>query len=291
MKSYIKQNPLLSYFVLAYALSWIFWIAVILLNLTENDVGLLLFLLGVYGASGAGFIMTAIMDGRPGVRKLWARLLKWRVGFIWYLGVFIAVPAMILAGMALYALLGNSTGPFVPGPLPMLLLGAIPGIIFGPLGEEFGWRGFALPRLQERYSAFWSSVILGILHTFWHAPLFFVGGITFGTIGENGLVTIPLFLSWVTIGTFVYTVVSNHTGASLLLAIFLHLMANSSNTIVFGMFPELSESAQFQIMALTQIPGWITVVVLLVVFGPARLSRQPIPQPPEIERHTTSPAS
>jgi membrane protease YdiL (CAAX protease family) len=283
MKSFIKSHPLLSYFVLAYGLSWILWAPVAWVNSQSDSPPewiMLLVLLGIYGASGAGFIMTGLVDGKPGVRKLWARVRNWRVGFKWYLVAFFAVPIVILAGVALYTLLGNSTGPFVPSLLPMLLLGSIPAIIFGPLGEEFGWRGFALPRLQERYSAFWSSIILGILHTFWHAPLFFIGRITFGTIAENGLVTVPLFLSWVTLGTFVYTFVLNHTRASMLMAILIHLMANSSSAIVFGIFPDLSESAQFQIMALTQIPGWVVVVLLIVVFGPARLSRKSASQEP-----------
>jgi hypothetical protein len=104
--------------------------------------------------------------------------------------------------------------------------------------------------------------------------------VTFGTIGENGLVTVPLFLSWVTIGTFMYTLVLNHTVASMLMAILIHWSANTSSDIVFGMFPALPQPAQFQIMALAQIPGWILVALLTVVFGPARLSRKPIPQGP-----------
>ncbi len=134
--------------------------------------------------------------------------------------------------------------------------------------------------MQLRYSAFWSSIILGILHTFWHTPLFFVGGVTFGTIGENGLVTVPLFLSWVTIGTFVYTLLSNNTAASMLMAILLHWSVNASNDIVFGMFPALPETAQFQIMTLAQIPGWIVVILLILVFGPAHLSRKSAPLEP-----------
>lgn len=250
MKSFIKQHPLLSYFVLAYGLSWIIWVPVgwVVSRVNEPpEWAFLLVVLGIYGASGAGFIMTGLVDGKPGVRKLLARVRNWRVGFQWYLVVFLAVPILILAGMALYTLLGNPTGPFVLSRLPMLLLGAIPAIFFGPLGEEFGWRGFALPRLQLRYSAFWSSIILGILHAFWHTPLFFVGGVTFGTIGENGLVTVPLFLSWIMIGTFIYTFVSNNTSASMLLAIFIHWSANAADAIIFGLFPALPEPAQFQI--------------------------------------------
>ena len=139
----------------------------------------------------------------------------------------------------------------------MLLLGAIPALFFGPLGEEFGWRGFALPRLQrEKYSAFWSSIILGIMHTFWHTPLFFVGGVTFGTIGENGLVSVPLFLSWVMIGTFVYTFVLNNTAASMLMAILIHWSANTvSDTIVFGMFPESAGACTVSDYGLGANPG------------------------------------
>jgi membrane protease YdiL (CAAX protease family) len=279
----MKQHPLLSYFVLAYGLSWIIWVPIgwVVSQVDEPpEWAFLLVVLGIYGASGAGFIMTGLVDGKPGVRKLWARVRNWRVGFQWYLVAFLAVPALILVGMALYMLVGHPTGPFVPSRLPVLLLGAIPALFFGPLGEEFGWRGFALPRLQLRYSALWSSIILGILHTFWHTPLFLVGGVTFGTIGENGLVTVPLFLSWVLIGTFIYTLVLNNTAASMLMAILIHWSANTSSDIVFGMFPALPEPAQFQIMALAQIPGWILVVLLAVVFGPARLSRKPNPQGP-----------
>jgi hypothetical protein len=262
MKSFIKQQPLLSYFVLAYGLSWIIWVPVgWVVNRVDEppEWVFLLVILGIYGASGAGFIMTGLVDGKPGVRKLLARVRNWRVGFQWYLVAFLVVPLLILAGMALYTFLGNPTGPFVPSRLPMLLLGAIPAIFFG---------------------AFWSSIILGILHTFWHTPLFFIGGVTFGTIGENGLVTVPLFLSWVTIGTFVYTLLSNNTAASMLMAILFHWNVNISNDIVFGMFPALPEPAQFQIMTLAQIPGWIVVVLLIVVFGPARLSRKSAPREP-----------
>ena len=281
MKSLIKRYPLLSYFVLAYGLSWIIWVPVgwVVSQVNEPPEWVfLLVILGIYGASGAGFIMTVFVEGKPGVRKLLARVRIWRIGIHWYLVTFLVIPVLILVGMAFYALLGNEIGPFVPSLFPPLLLGAIPAIFFGPLGEEFGWRGFALPRLQLRFSAFWSSIILGILHTFWHAPLFFVGGVTFGTIGENGLVTVPLFLSWVTIGTFVYTLLSNNSAASMLLAILFHWSANTADAIVFGMFPALPESAQFQIMALAQIPGWIMVVLLIVIFGPAHLSLKSISQ-------------
>jgi len=280
MKTAMKQNPVVSYFVLAYALSWIVWIPVALVVTSAEEPPewiLLLTILGIYGASAAGFIMTGIMDGRAGVRGLLGRVRVWRIGIQWYAVVFLIIPALLLVGVAIYGLQGNPVGPFVPGELPLLILAAIPAVFFGPLGEEFGWRGFALPRMQLRLSAFWTSIILGILHTFWHAPLFWIGGTTV----SPDAVTLPavgLFLSWVTIGTFFYTFVLNNTRGSMLLAILLHWSANTSRGIILGLFPALPESAQEQILLAAQIPGWIAVVVLLALFGPAHLSRKKPPQ-------------
>jgi membrane protease YdiL (CAAX protease family) len=277
----MKKYPIASYFVLAYALSWLLWIpAALVVTSAEEPPEWTFFLviLGIYGASGAGFIMTAIMDGKDGVRGLLRRVRIWRVGAQWYLVVFLTVPASLLLGLAIYALQGNPVGPFEPSQLPLLILTAIPAVLFGPLGEEFGWRGFALPRMQLRFSAFWTSIILGVLHTFWHAPLFWAGG---GTTVSPDAITVPavgLFLSWVMIGTFIYTFVLNNAWGSMLLAILFHWSANTASEIIFGLFPALPESAQEQILLATQIPGWIVVLVILAVFGPAHMSRKKPPQ-------------
>ena len=183
--------------------------------------------------------------------------------------------------MAIYAVQGNSIGQFVPKALPLALLVAIPAVLFGPLGEEGGWRGFALPRLQDKYSAFWSSIILGILHTFWHLPLFWLPGGTPISGGPVTLVGVALFLSVVTIGTFMYTWVFNHTRGSMLMAVLFHLSINTAGGILFAIFPDLSEAVQHHIQwELGNIPGWIIVFLLLILFGAARLSRQPVSQEP-----------
>jgi membrane protease YdiL (CAAX protease family) len=90
----------------------------------------------------------------------------------------------------------------------------------GPIGEEFGWRGFALPRLLERYSPLNASVRLGLIHAAWHIPLFFIPGM------PQTQVSFPLFtLGVVSIAIF-DTALYLRTGASLLLAILVHLFAN-----------------------------------------------------------------
>jgi len=278
MRSFMKQHPLLSYFVLAYGLSWLLWVplAVVYNGPTEPPEELLLLLyVGIYGASAAGIIMTRVVEGKGSVRKLLRRYIDWRVGLRWYVVMFFTMPLLLVAAMAIYALQGNAIGRFEPGAWPLAFLVAIPAVLFGPLGEEAGWRGFALSRLQDKYGAFWSSILLGILHTFWHTPMFWLPGGTPVSGGPVTLVGVASFLSIVTIGTFVYTWVFNNTRGSMLMAVLLHFSFNTANDTLFAMFPDLSEAVQYHIlMELGNIPGWIFVVLLLILFGPARLSRK-----------------
>jgi len=285
MKGIMKQRPLVSYFVLAYLLSWLLWVplAIVFNGLTEPpEELLLLFFVGVYGVSAAGIIMTRVVEGKGSIRKLLRRYIDWRVGFQWYVVMFFTMPVLLVAAMAIYALQGNAIGRFEPGAWPLALLGAIPAVLFGPLGEEAGWRGFALSRLQDKYGAFWSSILLGIVHTFWHAPLFWLPVGTPISGGPVTLVRVASFLSMVTIGTFVYTWVFNHTRGSMLMAVLLHLSFNTADGTMFAMFPDLSEAVRYHIQwELGNIPGWIIVVLLLILFGTARLSRKPVPQESE----------
>jgi len=278
MKTWMKQRPLVSYFVLAYLLSWLIWVplAIVYNSLAEPPEELmLLFFVGIYGASAAGFIMTRVVEGKGSIKKLLRRYIDWRVGFQWYLVMFFAMPVLIVAAMAIYALQGNAIGRFAPGAWPLAFLGALPAVLFGPLGEEGGWRGFALSRLQDKYGAFWGSILLGIVHTFWHLPLFWLPVGTPISGGPVTLVGVALFLSMVIVGTFIYTWVFNHTRGSMLMAVLLHLSFNTADGTLFAMFPDLSETARYHIQwELGNIPGWI-VVVLLILFGAVRLSRQP----------------
>jgi len=198
------------------------------------------------------------------------------VGFgLKHLCLWWRVPYLVPVGLAL----GSLYGPM--GSLPLALLMAIPAVFFGPLAEEAGWRGFALSRLQDKYGAFWASILLGIVHTFWHAPLFWLPVGTPISGGPVTLVGVASFLSMVTVGTLIYTWVSNHTRGSMLMAVLLHLSFNTADGTLFAMFPDLSEDVQYHIQwELGNIPGWIIVILLLILFGAARLSRQPFSQEP-----------
>jgi membrane protease YdiL (CAAX protease family) len=282
MKSLLNRHPVISFFVLAYLLSWLVWVPLAIIANGPSEIPEELFLLifvGIYGASGAGIIMTRVVEGKIGVRKLLRRYIDWRVGLQWYGVIFFTMPVLIVVAIAIYILQGNSIGQFEPGAWPLAFLGALPAVLFGPLGEEAGWRGFALSRLQDKYGAFWSSILLGIVHTFWHAPLFWLPGGTPIIGGSVTLFGVISFLSMVTIGTFIYTWVFNHTRGSMLMAVLLHLSFNTANVTLFSMFPDLSETVRFHIQwELGIIPGLVIVVLLVFLYGPARLSRKPVSQ-------------
>jgi uncharacterized protein len=198
----------LKYFVIAFAFTWFFWG---LAALGARDVipalpGLTV--IGTLGPLVAAVILTAQESGRAGVRSLLSRILRWRVAPIWY-GVAILGPLVItLAAIALHVALGGqmpSIGALI-GALPTLLVTAVYMLIFVALGEEIGWRGYALPALQARYSALLASLILGVLWTFWHLPVFFNPDTLYSNL------PFVLFLAYLIPFTILITWLLNSTG-------------------------------------------------------------------------------
>jgi hypothetical protein len=173
-----------------------------------------------YSVSLAGIALTAQYGGRAGMRQLGVRLLPWRSSARWYAIVLVGYAA--ITGIALLAgALAHSTAVALPQwrSWPTALILAIlkdPG----PVGEEFGWRGFALPRLLERYSPLHASVRLGLMHAAWHLPLFFIPGM------PQTQVSFPLFALGVVAIAIFNTALYVRTGGSLLVAILVHLLAN-----------------------------------------------------------------
>lgn len=159
----IKRHPLIAFFVLAYALTW--WVYPLL------QVSPYLGFPGLLGPALAAIIVAAVAEGRAGIKDLLGRVVRWRVGARWY-AVALGLPAVLaLATAGLHLLLGAPT-PVWFGRVSVLDL-----IIFVLIiGEELGWRGYALPRLLVSRSALSASLILGVLWGAWHLPTFFVAG-------------------------------------------------------------------------------------------------------------------
>src|SRR5919107_3180946 len=161
LSSVVKGHPIITFFVLAYALTWAIESPfVFLTDSVTATQGLVLLILASNVPSALGIVLTAVVLGRGALRKLLGRLLPWRVNPIWYLVVFLGPVALVGGVVGLNALMGGpalSLGMPLLGVAIFLAFSIFPG---SALGEEIGWRGYVLPRLQTRMSSFSASLFL-----------------------------------------------------------------------------------------------------------------------------------
>ena len=270
----------LKYFVLAFAFNWALWVPAAL-----EARGLIPSLpvpaqgLGVLGPLVAAMILTAQEGGRAGLRSLLGRIVRWRVAPVWY-GVVVLGPVLLyLASMALEVVLGGqppSLGALI-GALPTVLAYAAMMVVFVALGEEVGWRGYALPALQARHGAFLSSVVLGAVWALWHLPLFFNPDLFYSNLPFVIQLAIQVPLA------ILFTWVFNSTGGSVLMAILLHASINASGQL-WKVMPEYSvepasaaeaAAATAHMNLMVAIVVGVAAVVVVLVYGPRNLSRHP----------------
>jgi uncharacterized protein len=273
-----KSFPLM-YFVLALALTWVLWWPAALEARGLISVPIPAQPLGAFGPLVAAVILTALESGRAGLRSLLGRILQWRVAPIWYGVVLLGPPLLYLVAMGLEVLLGGqppSLGSLI-GVLPILLIITVYMVFFVALGEEVGWRGYALPALQARYSALVSSVVLGALWALWHLPLFFNPDLHYSNL------PFVLQLVFQIPAAILFTWVFNSTGGSVLMAILMHAVLNASSRLWSAM-PEYSVEPPTEAEAAAQtvhinvvfaIVVGVAAVVVVLVYGPRNLSRRP----------------
>jgi uncharacterized protein len=273
----LARYPLTSFFVMAYAFTWIVWSPWVLgqdgagllpIKIPQAASGYLNAAAILAGPTLAAFIMTATIEGRAGVRRLLGRLVLWRVGIGWYLFALLGVPLIMVVGTMVYSgelpNLGALGGPSYL--LSYLGSFALVVVLGGPLFEEIGWRGFALPRMERLHGALLASLILGVLWALWHLPEFLVPSWA-ASSGGGGLVGITLFTLTALTFTIVITWVFNNTRASLLLAILFHASIDAFTFPLAAMFPAKALASAFPLMI-----GFGVVAVVLIVLTRGRLS-------------------
>jgi membrane protease YdiL (CAAX protease family) len=284
IRGFIRRRPLISFFVLANVMSWAAWVPYIL---SATGLGVLDFtfpsllggtqLLGVLpgaylGPILAAFIVTAVADGREGIRRWLRRMTKWRVSWVWYAVAGLGVPAAIIAtGIAV------SDGD-VRMPSAMVLVAYLPSLVLQMvttgLAEEPGWRDFALPRMQRKFGPLGGTLILGPLWGLWHLPLFLSewGGwpdVTWMRVGE--------FVAFCVAFSVVVTWVFNRTGQSLPLIMLLHVSVNNFMSVVYSdMFPSIASAEQAS--HVTLLAGTTAAFVVLVATR-GRLGYRPAEEP------------
>jgi membrane protease YdiL (CAAX protease family) len=255
------------FFALAYLFSWSVWS----LEGRVGNGGLVVWL-GSVGPALAAVLVAALSRGRQGLEVLLSRLFVWRVGVKWYLIALFLVPVVGLGIAAAYVLTGNLTAD-LPGAdawrdtLGLQLVGIGSAVALGTLisvGEELGWRGYALPRLQERVHPLASSSIIGLLWGVWH-----FNGLLGGQAEAVSLQNALFFLLGTVSASVIYTWLFNNTRGSVLIACLFHAVYDVTVVWVLAVLPLPSSANRVGMLGLAGI-----ALVIVLVAGP-RLSYQP----------------
>jgi membrane protease YdiL (CAAX protease family) len=217
--------------LLAYGLTWLFWIPVALTrqDYQASPVLLAVVFLGVFGPGIAGITMTYREQGKDGGRDFWHRVLDFRrISLKWYALIPLLFPALHLIAIAINHWLGGSPPEFafikeaIPMPAGILIV-VILYLLQAGL-EEFGWRGYMLDRLQAIWKPLTASLVLGVFHTFWHLPTFWIVGTNQSRWGSA--LDFTLFILFVLASSIYSTWCYNDNHRSTLAVILLHTVAN-----------------------------------------------------------------
>lgn len=239
------------FFILTFAFSWFFWFYAVLSSRGVASLPLpelTWVVLGAHGPLAASLWLTYRTYGLPGVKRLLAAGFMLRIKLAWWIAI-LAFP-IIMAGIAYW--ISISIGDFRPDTVllsqPLLI---IPNLFFmfflgGSVQEEFGWRGFALPRLLVMQSPFTASLMLGVVWGFWHLPLFFVLGLS------QSYMNFGIFLFLTLAFSFFFTWLYIRTDNNLFSALLLHTAINTSLNI-FPPMEQISGGSQAAFAYLTVI--------------------------------------
>ncbi len=259
------------YFVLALGWSWLFWIPVAVSGLDVSESpGIVLLAIGILGPAVSAVLLNLLLGDNADRRDYWTRLTNFRgITPRWYATVLLVPPLCSVLAILQALLIEGSIPPLDaaigylahPGriiPFAVLIL------LYGPLPEEMGWRGYALDRLQRRWNALVSSLILGLIWSIWHMPLFFMRGTLMSDVfplwsARFWVAMVPGILTGAVLMTWVY----NNTGRSTLAAVLLHFMMNFTGE--FLRLPGELKNYPF----LWQI---LIAVAVIMVYGPATLT-------------------
>ena len=261
IRALIKRHPLFSFFVISYGFAWLGWTVPDRLYNGSLLTGVLslFFILMVPGPLFAALIVTAVTGGKAGVMTLLRKFTIWRVGWEWWAVALLVGPVVGLSATYLNVWFG------APNPTA-LLIAAIPSTLLlfatrlvnpldGPMQEELGWRGYALPSYQAHYSPLVANLILGVVVAGWHLPWVWNG-------------QLPLFAL---LGTVAYTFVAgwvyNNTKGSVLLV----LVTHAADGLIRAGFTGADQTRFFVFYVAA---WWVVVLIAIFLHGPS-LVRKP----------------
>lgn len=271
----VKRFSVPIFFILAYAISWTCWlfanqVLVVYEEVLQGAESILLvseiplayrigilpaLLLSTFGPAISAIILTAMISGKAGLREFFGRVVKWRVGIRFYLAVTLLPLALFLLPYGVAFLLGGDIPSFASVSF-MAALGVFTGNFLRTGGqEELGFRGFAQPRLREKFGAISTSLIIGVLWFFWHLPLYiWISGTSqYGSSLVNGVI-------WQVAVTFLFTWVYDRT-SSILMPMLLHASINSIGMLLNAGIPHPSGALFGE---LTRIVSFALIGIVLI---------------------------
>ncbi len=223
IKHSIKRWPLAAYVLLVFGLEWL-----LVLAFQTVATPLVALFIGAWLPNIAGVLITAVVDGRDGLRRLFSRVVRWQVEFKWYAIAWWVPVIIVMLALSIYAVSGHALPAIAPEALviPLLLV----NVILGPLGEELGWRGTALPLMQERWNVITSSLVLGVVWGLYHVPTFILPGLP-----QNNVPLLAFLLGAMGLNIFMVWMF-NHTHGSLIMPFLAHWAFNfaGSATGIYG---------------------------------------------------------
>jgi len=176
LRPWVRRKAIPLFFVGAYLWAWLvwaYWVPSMSADGLEMTPGFLAAAIaGGLAPTIAAFAVLAIGEGRKGAAGLLRQALRWRAPVKWYAFALLTVPVVTVLSLALQ---DATFGAFEQGDIAALLPIAIGWPVMAAIGEEFGWRGFALPRLQARWGALAAALVIGVAWGFWHLPADYIG--------------------------------------------------------------------------------------------------------------------
>lgn len=261
MKPFAKLHPLAAYFLLTFLFSWSVFIPLALIKhgLIQVTIPFSIYYTAAFGPLLAALITAGLVRGRVGVKELLGRMVQWRARPIWWFAAFSPVLLLLTTMVVLRFVQGEWFDLSLTGQvefMPEIGLGAfVLWLLTYGIGEETGWRGYALPILQRNHSALRATVLLWLVIAAWHAPAFFL-------VYDPSI--LPGFLPGLLAGAIVFTWLYNSTNGSVLLVTIFHGTFN---------FVTASKSAKAGLIAAvvsTLVIVWAVLVVIL--YKPKNLS-------------------
>ena len=267
----IRRHPLATFFALCFAITWGLGLVIV-----AHGRGLVpvavpyapLFYLGVYAPTIAALVVGAAADGTAGARATLAGWTRWRSRAVWYLVALALFPVLGLLAGLLHAAGAGGRAALVPAPAAIAAV-LLVGATFGPVGEQAGWRGFALPRLQDRHGPLLASLLLGTIWGAWHGILWLIPG------AGQAAYPFPLFVLATAVLQLIFTWLSNETAGSLPVLACLHYSVNTTLTLngLLGAVPPVA----FLLLTVALL-GAVALAILAATRG--RLAYRPAQSPP-----------